>query len=122
MTQRLIDLLNIGGICPKCDKPHAQCRCSKEPPTASKTPPKPAGDGIVRVGWETKGRRGKGVTLISGLPLDADGLHELATKLKNRCGSGGTVKDDRIEIQGDHRETVVSELEAMGYKVKRTGG
>lgn len=122
MTQRLIDLLNIGGICPKCDKPHLQCTCSKQPPGPSKLPLKPAGDGIVRVGRETKGRRGKGVTTIWGLPLDQDGLQDLATKLKNRCGTGGTVKDDRIEIQGDHRDTVVSELEGMGYKVKRTGG
>jgi translation initiation factor 1 len=122
MTQRLIDLLNIGGICPKCDKPHAQCTCSKEPPAASKSPPKPAGDGIVRVGRETKGRRGKGVTLIWGLPLDENGLKELAATLKSRCGSGGTVKEDRIEIQGDHRETIVGALEALGYKVKRSGG
>jgi translation initiation factor 1 len=122
MTQRLIDMLNIGGICPRCDKPHAQCTCSKNPPPASKNPSKPQGDGIVRIGRETKGRRGKGVTTIMGLPLDEDGLLELATKLKNRCGSGGTVKEDRIEIQGDHRETVMGELEKLGYKVKRTGG
>ena len=122
MTQRLIDMLNIGGICPQCDKPHAQCTCSKNPSVPSKNPARPEGDGIVRVGRETKGRRGKGVTIISGLPLDQDGLLELAAKLKNRCGSGGTVKEHRIEIQGDHRETVVAELEKLGYKVKRTGG
>src|SRR5262249_29067978 len=111
MTQRLIDLLNIGGICPRCDKPHAQCTCSKNPLPAQESPPKARGDGIVRVGRETKGRRGKGVTTIAGLPLDEDGLRELAAKLKNRCGSGGTVKEGRIEIQGDHRETVAAELE-----------
>jgi len=122
MTPRLIDLLNIGGICPKCDKPHAQCTCSKNPPAASKSPLRPQGDGIVRVGRETKGRRGKGVTIITGLPLDPDGLRELTTMFKSRCGTGGTVKDDRIEIQGDHRETVVAELEKLGYSVKRTGG
>lgn len=122
MTQRLIDLLNIGGICPRCDKPHSQCTCSKNPPTFGKSQSRPQGDGIVRVGRETKGRRGKGVTTITGLPLDQDGLLELATRLRNRCGTGGTVKEDRIEIQGDHRETVVAELEKLGYKVKRTGG
>jgi translation initiation factor 1 len=122
MTQRLIDLLNIGGICPRCDKPHGQCTCSKNPPPTEKSRPKPVGDGIVRVGRETKGRRGKGVTIITGVPLDEDGLRELAAKLKNRCGSGGTVKEDHIEIQGDHRETVVAELEKLGYKVKRSGG
>jgi len=122
MTQRLIDLLNIGGICPKCDKPHGQCRCSKSPPEPIKSPPRPRGDGIVRVGRETKGRRGKGVTIITGLPLDQEALFGLATKLKNRCGTGGTVKAECIEIQGDHRETVVAELERLGYKVKRSGG
>jgi translation initiation factor 1 len=119
---RLIDLLNIGGICPRCDQPHAQCKCDKNPPAADKTAIRPQGDGIVRVGRETKGRRGKGVTLITGLPLVADELRELATKLKNRCGTGGTVKDDTIEIQGDHRETVMAELQKLGYQVKRTGG
>jgi len=122
MTQRLIDLLNIGGICPKCDKPHAQCTCSASQAAANKTSARPQGDGIVRVGRETKGRRGKGVTTITGLPLDEDALVNLATQLKNRCGSGGTVKEHRIEIQGDHRETMVAELEKLGYKVKRTGG
>lgn len=115
MTQRLIDLLNIGGICPQCDKPHAQCTCSKNQS-------KQQGDGLVRVGRETAGRRGKGVTTISGLPLDQNGLLKVAAKLKSRCGSGGTVKEDRIEIQGDHREAIVKELERLGYKVKRTGG
>lgn len=122
MTQRLIDLLNIGGICPRCDQPHAQCKCSKAPPAPSQGPPRPKGDGIVRVGRETAGRRGKGVTTITGLPLDEAGLRELAARLKNRCGTGGTVKDWRIEVQGDHRETVIQELEMLGYKVKRTGG
>jgi len=122
MTQRLIDLLNIGGICPRCDLPHAQCTCSKNPALPGKGASLPKGDGVVRVGRETKGRRGKGVTTITGLPLDEDGLQELAAKLKNRCGSGGTVKEARIEIQGDHRETVVAELEKLGYRVKRTGG
>jgi translation initiation factor 1 len=122
MTQRLIDLLNIGGICPRCDKPHSQCTCSKEQPGRAQAPARPQGDGIVRVGRETKGRRGKGVTTIAGLPLGEEKMQELATRLKNRCGSGGTVKDDCIEIQGDHRNTVVAELEQLGYRVKRTGG
>lgn len=114
MTQRLIDLLNIGGICPRCDKPHSQCTC--------KALTKPQGDGIVRVGRETKGRRGKGVTTITGLPLDQDELRELAARLKTRCGTGGTVKEDCIEIQGDHRATVIAELQKLGYHVKQSGG
>jgi predicted translation initiation factor SUI1 len=74
------------------------------------------------VGRETKGRGGKGVTIISDLPLDENGITELATKLKTRLGTGGTVKDGRIEIQGDHRDRIIQELEGLGYRVKRTGG
>jgi predicted translation initiation factor SUI1 len=87
---------------------------------ASSEPPNKAM--IVRVGRETKGRRGKGVTTVSDLPLDENGLLELAAKLKQRCGTGGTVKDGRIEIQGDQRERLVAVLEGMGYRVKRAGG
>lgn len=85
-------------------------------------PPKPKSLGTVKVGRETAGRRGKGVTVVWETNLNDDGLKELCTKLKNKCGSGGTVKDGRIEIQGDHRDTVQAELEKIGYKVKRSGG
>jgi predicted translation initiation factor SUI1 len=74
------------------------------------------------VGRETKGRGGKGVTIISDLPLDEKNLTELATKLKTRLGTGGTVKDGKIEIQGDHRDRIVQELENMGYRAKKAGG
>jgi translation initiation factor 1 len=77
---------------------------------------------VVRVGRETKGRRGKGVTTVSDVPLDEPGLLDLAAELKHRCGTGGTVKDGRIEIQGDQRERLVELLESMGYRVKRAGG
>jgi protein-tyrosine phosphatase len=77
---------------------------------------------IVRLGRETKGRRGKGVTTVSDVPLDEAGLLELATKLKNRCGTGGTVKDGVIEIQGDYRDRLAAVLEGIGYRVKRVGG
>jgi predicted translation initiation factor SUI1 len=77
---------------------------------------------VVRLGRETKGRRGKGVTTVSDVPLDEAGLLELAATLKQRCGTGGTVKDGVIEIQGDQRERLATALEAMGYKVKRVGG
>lgn len=76
----------------------------------------------LKVGRETAGRRGKGVTTVFDLPLDDDGVRELAALLKQRCGTGGTVKDGRIEIQGDQRERIVGELERLGYKVKRVGG
>src|SRR4051794_27940469 len=76
----------------------------------------------AKVGRETAGRRGKGVTTVFDLPLDEDGVRELAALLKQRCGTGGTVKDGRIEIQGDQRERIVAELGRLGYKVKRVGG
>ena len=102
-------------LCPKCHQLKTTCTCQSEPPAPNKST-------IVRVGRETKGRRGKGVTVISDLPLDETGVTELATKLKTRLGTGGTVKEGRIEIQGDHRDRIVQELEALGYQVKRAGG
>lgn len=88
----------------------------QEPRTAAKKPL------TVKVGRETAGRRGKGVTTVFDAPLDEEGLKELAATLKQKCGTGGTVKDGRIEIQGDQRERIVAELERMGYKAKRVGG
>lgn len=102
-------------LCPKCKQLKTTCTCSSEPSVASKST-------VVRVGRETKGRRGKGVTTVSDVPLDENGLTELAAKLKQRLGTGGTVRDGRIEIQGDHRDRIVEELEGMGYRVKRAGG
>jgi translation initiation factor 1 len=74
------------------------------------------------VGRETKGRKGKGVTRVTGLCLDAAELKALAKRLKQVCGSGGTVKGGTIEIQGDHRDRVVEELHRAGFKAKRVGG
>ncbi len=76
----------------------------------------------VRVSRETKGRGGKGVSVITGLPLRGDALETLATALKKRCGCGGTVRDGNIEIQGDQRDTLVAELIKLGYAAKRSGG
>jgi translation initiation factor 1 len=82
----------------------------------------PASASMVRVGRETKGRRGKGVTVVTGVPLRGDALKELGKKLKQTCGSGGTVKNGVIEIQGDHRDRVVLALADFGWDVKRSGG
>lgn len=82
----------------------------------------PEGDGIVRIRRETKGRKGKGVTTVSGVPLAAPELKTLAKKLKQVCGTGGSVKDGVIEIQGDHRDTLKAELEKQGFTVKLAGG
>jgi protein-tyrosine phosphatase len=92
---------------------------ANEAPVAKEASKKPM---TVKIGRETAGRRGKGVTTVFDLPLDENGLRELAATLKQRCGTGGTVKDGRIEIQGDQRERVVVELEKLGYRVKRVGG
>ena len=104
-----------GSVCPGCGEPLARCACKVEPPA----PTKP---GQVRVGKQTQGRRGKAVTVIEGVPLAQDELARLAKELKRRCGSGGTVKSGTIEIQGDHRDLLVRELETRGFKVKRSGG
>jgi translation initiation factor 1 len=77
---------------------------------------------VVRVRREVKGRRGKTVTTLSGLPLPEEDLRELAAELKRRCGTGGSVKQGVIEIQGDHRDVLIGELESRGFHVKRAGG
>lgn len=82
----------------------------------------PKGDGVVRVSRETKGRKGKGVTVVTGLPLAGDELKDLAKELKTKCGSGGTIKNGAIEIQGDHRDGVVAALTGRGWTVKKAGG
>jgi translation initiation factor 1 len=112
---RIVYSTGIGRRCPNCRRALIECVCRKG------TPGK-AAHGIVRVGRETQGRRGKGVTVISGLGLAAKDLESLATELKKRCGSGGTVDADRIEIQGDHRDTLVAELTTRGWTVRRAGG
>jgi len=118
---RLVYSTGTGRLCPECGRTNAECRCRRSKP-AQAAPTAPAGDGIVRVGRETKGRKGKGVTVISGIPLAGDELGALATKLKKRCGSGGTVDGASIEIQGDHRDVLVEELGKLGYTARRSGG
>jgi translation initiation factor 1 len=85
-------------------------------PAAASGPPK------IRVARETAGRGGKGVTVVTGLPLSGDALEQLAGQLKRSCGAGGAVRGDRIEIQGEHRDRLVAELAKLGYDAKRAGG
>ncbi|MBF0431157.1 MAG: translation initiation factor Sui1 [Fibrobacteria bacterium] len=106
-----------GRMCPRCNKPSGQCSCKGNNASAFQK-----GDGNVRVGREVKGRKGKGVTVITGLPLGREELKELAKELKQRCGTGGTVKSAMIEIQGDHRDILVFELKKRGFSAKRAGG
>ena len=103
-------------MCPACRRPVAQCACSQAAPLAG------SADGIVRVQRETKGRGGKAVTLVRGVPVAADALAALGKELKGACGSGGTVKDGVVEVQGDHVEKIMAWLQQRGYKVKRAGG
>jgi translation initiation factor 1 len=91
------------------------CVCPKGVPGAAK----PA---AVSVGREVKGRAGKGVTTVTGLPIPLSEIESLATQLKKRCGSGGTVRAGVIEIQGDHRDAIVAELIKLGWPAKKSGG
>ncbi|HWI09928.1 MAG TPA: translation initiation factor Sui1 [Burkholderiaceae bacterium] len=109
----LVYSTDAGRMCPACRQPIAACVCKQQAT--------PLGDGIVRVSRETKGRAGKGVTLVKGLALDAAALAQTARQLKASCGSGGTVKDGVIEIQGDHVERVIDRLKQDGWTVKRAG-
>ncbi|WP_075791617.1 translation initiation factor Sui1 [Massilia putida] len=103
-----------GRMCPECRRPVASCTC--------KAAAVPAGDGVVRVSRQTKGRGGKSVTLVKGLALDAAALASLGKHLRTACGCGGTVKDGVIEVQGDHCDLVMEVLEKHGHRAKRAGG
>lgn len=104
-----------GRMCPGCRLALADCICDQTRGVAR-------GDGVVRVSRESKGRGGKSVTLVKGLALDALSLGQLGKQLRTACGSGGTVKDGVIEVQGNHCDTVTAALQALGHVVKRAGG
>jgi len=115
MATRLVYSTGMGSLCPNCRRAVRECVCPRGAPGAAK----PA---AVRVGRETQGRAGKGVTTVTGLPLPAADIQALATQLKKRCGSGGTVRDGVIEVQGDHRDLIVAELVKLGWQAKKSGG
>ena len=110
----LVYSTDAGRMYPACRKPVAQCSC--------KQAVAPKGDGVVRVSRETKGRGGKAVTLVRGVALAPAPLAALGKELRTSCGSGGTVKDGVIEVQGDHADRVVELLQARGHAAKRAGG
>ena len=99
-----------GRTCPRCERAIDECNCARTPSRGASGP--------LRVTLDTKGRRGKTMTVITGLALAADDLAKLGQELRRRCGSGGTVKDGRIEIQGDHVAKVRQELEKRGHPIK----
>lgn len=115
-SDNLVYSTESGKLCPGCQQAIAQCSCKAD--TAKQI----IGDGTVRISRETKGRKGKGVTLISGLAVDAKELKNIAKNLKQLCGTGGAVKDGVIEIQGDKRDVIFESLKKQGYQVKRAGG
>ncbi len=112
---RVVYSTDQGRLCPNCGKSSAACSCKKMQSI-------PEGDGIVLIQRETKGRKGKGVTIVSGLPLTEKDMKVLAKSLKQLCGTGGSVKNGRIEIQGDQRSELQTALQKKGYQVKLSGG
>ena len=118
-NSRLVYSTESGKICPSCQKPVSACSCNKK---KSRSQTNIKIDGIIRVQREVKGRKGKTVTTVSGFEINADQLKNLATQLKRRCGTGGSVKDGVIIIQGDHRDTLITELKKRGFKAKIAGG
>ena len=115
-SSRPVYSTETGRLCPDCAQPVAQCRCK----AAAKA--RPLGDGVIKVSRESKGRGGKTVTLVKGMALDANALAAMGKQLRSACGSGGTVKDGVIEIQGDHCERVIEALKKLGLQPKRVGG
>ncbi len=116
--QGLVYSTEHGAMCPDCGKPQDNCICDElaDQQRIDNL------DGVVRIRRETSGRKGKGVTTISGVPLAAPELKALAKKLKKVCGTGGALKDGVIEIQGDHRDKLKVALEKEGFTVKLAGG
>lgn len=112
---RLVYSTSGTGDCPRCRKPLRKCQCDNTRQNTSN-------DGIIRISRETKGRKGSGVTLITGLPMSAEELKQCAKQLKNLCGSGGTIKQGVIEIQGDHRQLIRQQLLKQYKQVKLAGG
>ena len=115
-NSRLVYSSDKGRLCPDCGVVRADCRCRLVANAGT------AGDGIVRLRRETKGRGGKAVTVVTGLAGDAAALKARAKIFKQRCGVGDAVKDGTIEMQGDQRATIKALLEAEGFTVKLAGG
>ena len=115
IVARVVYSTDKGTVCPSCGHPAGNCRCS--PNSAA-----PQGDGIVRIRREVQGRKGKTVTTVRGLALPAAELKELGSRLKRKCGSGGSIRNGVVEIQGDHVDKLIGELTGLGYTVKRAGG
>ncbi|MFC1495392.1 stress response translation initiation inhibitor YciH [Thermodesulfobacteriota bacterium] len=119
---RLVYSTESGRICPQCSNPVFSCTCKKKKELKNNSSEKFPDKGIVRISRQVKGRKGKTVTVISNTPLENSSLKILAKKLKTLCGSGGSVKEGIIVIQGDHRQVVLDEIKKLGYSAKLAGG
>jgi len=120
---RLVYSTETGRICPGCSKPVSACVCKKKKTVKVKKQSNSyPNDGTIRIQREVKGRKGKTVTVVFGVPLENEKLKQFATTLKVRCGAGGSVKNGLIFIQGDHRRALLDEIKKQGYKVKLAGG
>ncbi|MDR3628863.1 MAG: translation initiation factor Sui1 [Desulfocapsaceae bacterium] len=114
-SKGLVYSTETGRMCPGCGQAIKTCCCDKQKPQHG-------GDGVVRISRQTKGRKGSGVCIITGLSLREAELKTLAQQLKKKCGSGGTVREGLIEIQGDHRQVLLDILLKLGYTAKLAGG
>ncbi|MBR7888456.1 stress response translation initiation inhibitor YciH [Marinomonas sp. A79] len=111
--RNLVYSTDQGRLCSECESPIDDCQCKTT---------QVIGNGKVLISLETKGRKGKGVTVIKGLPLNEEALKTLGKKLKTQCGTGGAVKEGQIEVQGDNRQKVKELLEKEGFPSKFSGG
>lgn len=120
-NERVVWVTGAGQIryCKTCGKPEGECRCRDQKRMGASSGPR---DGFVRLSLDRKQRRGKSVTIISNLPGDLAQLTALAQEFRKLCGTGGSLKDGNIELQGDHRDKVEARLVTLGYKIKRVGG
>jgi translation initiation factor 1 len=120
---RMVYSTEAGRICPECGRPLSACSCKKRKGvTAEKQQAVYPKDGTVRIQREVKGRNGKTVTAVFGVPLEDEELQRFAKILKRRCGAGGSVEEGVILIQGDHRQTLLDEIKKQGYPAKLAGG
>jgi translation initiation factor 1 len=113
---RIVYSTGAGRICPGCRRLLAQCTCGKSARS------RPAAPAAISVGRQTQGRAGKAVTVVTGLALTPEELAALARELKQHCGSGGTVRAGAIEIQGEHRDRLLAELQRRGLAARRSSG
>ena len=132
-NSRTVYSTEMGKMCPGCHRSVGNCSCSPQqkrslkkrvtaPAISNVAKANDPQDGVVRIRLEKKGRGGKAVTSVNGLPGDEKELKVMAKKIKSKLGTGGAIKDGVVEFQGDRRQDVQKHIEAMGFSVKLVGG